>query len=235
MLTKLVTLARGKVALAVLGVVLVGGGSAAIAFAATHSAHAGQNSSSAANDDNGKSADANHGHTVSLEGVLKAYNAGAHSISVLNTGATAAASVAVNADTRVNGEHASALADLANNIGHKVEVSGTMQSNGSVLAWKVTVQGADSDQGDGSASDDHSGQNTQHEAEGKIASVGSGSFVVTLGNGTKMTVVVNSATKFGGTTHAFAGLKQGLSVNVRGTLQSNGSLLATEIDGEGDH
>ena len=38
MLTKLTTLARGKVALAVLGVVLVGGGGAAVAFAATHSA-----------------------------------------------------------------------------------------------------------------------------------------------------------------------------------------------------
>ena len=233
MLTKLIALTRGKVALAVLGVVLVGGGSAAVAFAATHSSSAGQNSSSAANDNNGKSADTNHGHTVSLEGVLKAYNAGAHAISVLKTGATAATSVAVNADTRVNGEHASSLADLANNIGHKVEVSATKQSNGSLLAWKVTVQGTD-DQG-GSASDDHSGQNTQHEAEGKISSVGSGSFVLTLGNGTKMTVVVNSATKFGGTTHAFAGLKQGVRVNVRGTPQSNGSLLATEIDGEGDH
>ncbi len=235
MLTKLIALTRGKVALAVLGVVLVGGGSAAVAFAATHSARPGQDSSSASNDNNGKSADTNHGHTVSLEGVLKAYNAGAHAISVLKTGATAATSVAVNADTRVNGEHASSLADLANNIGHKVEVSATKQSNGSLLAWKVTVQGADSDQGDGSASDDHSGQNTQHEAEGMIASVGSGSFVLTLGNGTKMTVVVNSATKFGGTTHGFSDLKQGVRVNVRGTPQSNGSLLATEIDGEGDH
>jgi uncharacterized protein DUF5666 len=235
MLTKLITLARGKVALAVLGVVLVGGGGAAIAFAATHSAHAGQDSSSAPNDNNGKSADTNHGHTVSLEGVLKAYNAGAHSISVLEAGAKAATSVTVNASTRVNGEHASSLADLAKNIGHKVEVSATKQSDGSLLASKVTVQGADSDEVDGSASDDHSGQNSQHEAEGKIASVGSGSFVLTLGNGTKMTVVVNSATKFGGTIHAFAGLKQGLPVNVRGTPQSNGSLLATEIDGEGDH
>lgn len=235
MLTKLTTLARGKVALAVLGVVLVGGGGTAVAFAATHSARPGQNSSSASNDNNGKSADTNHGHTVSLEGVLKAYNAGAHSISVLKAGATAATSVDVNADTRVNGEHASALADLAKNIGHKVEVSATKQSNGSLLAWKVTVQGADSDEGGDGASDGHDGQNTQRDAEGKIASVGSGSFVLTLGDGTKMTVVVNSATKFGGTTHAFAGLKQGLRVNVRGTLQSNGSLLATEIDGEGDY
>ncbi|HZC77568.1 MAG TPA: hypothetical protein VE258_07445, partial [Ktedonobacterales bacterium] len=131
MLTRFITLARGKVALAVLGIVLVGGGSAAVAFAATHSARPGQNSSSASNDNNGKSADTNHGHTVSLEGVLKAYNAGAHTISVLKTGATAATSVAVNADTRINGVHASSLADLANNIGHKVEVSATKQSNGS--------------------------------------------------------------------------------------------------------
>jgi hypothetical protein len=232
MLTKLITLARGKVALAVLGVVLVGGGSAAVAFAATHSAPSGQHSSSASNDNNGKSADTNHGHTISLEGVLKAYNAGAHTISVLKTGATAATSVTVNAATRVNGEHASSLADLAKNIGHKVEVSATKQSNGSLLAWKVTVQGTD-DQG-GSASDDHSGQNTQHQADGKITSLSSGSFVITLGNGTKLTVVVNSATKFGGTVHGFAGLKQGLRVNVRGTLQSNGSLLATEIDVEGN-
>src|SRR5260221_4921984 len=204
MLTKLIALTRGKAALAVLGVILVGGGSAAVAFAATHSARASQRSSTTANDDNGKSADANHGHTVSLEGVLKAYNAGAHAISVLKTGATAATSVAVNADTRVNGEHASSLADLAKNIGHKVEVSATKQSNGSLLAWKVTVQGADSDQGDGSASNDHSGTNAQHDSEGKISSVGSRALVLTLGHGTKMTVVVNSATKFGGTTHGFS-------------------------------
>src|SRR5260370_12723774 len=191
MLTKLITLAQGKAALAVLGVVLVGGGSAAVALAATHSALPGQNSSSASQDNNGKSADTNHGHTVSLEGVLKAYDAGAHAISVLKAGATAATSVAVNADTRVNGEHASSLADLAKNIGHKVEVSATTQTNGSLLAWKVTVQGADSDEGDGGASDDHSGQHPQHEAEGKIASVGNGSVVLTPGNGTKMTVVVN--------------------------------------------
>jgi hypothetical protein len=235
MLTKLIAFAQGKAALAVLGVVLVGGGSTAVALAAMHSALPGQRASSASQDNNGKSADTNHGHTVSLEGVLKVYDAGAHAISVLKAGAAAATSVAVNADTRVNGEHASSLADLAKNIGHKVEVSATKQSNGSLLAWKITVQGADSDQGSGSASDGHTGQNTQHEADGKISSIGSGSFVLTLGNGTKMTVVVNSATKFGGITHAFAGLKQGLRVNVRGTLQSNGSLLATEIDGEGDH
>src|SRR5947209_16356485 len=107
MLTKLIALVRGKVALAVLGVVLVGGGSAAVALAAMHSARPGQqHTSTASNDQNGKSADTNHGHTVSLEGVLKTYDAGGHAISVRSAGAASSTSVAVNADTRVNGEHA---------------------------------------------------------------------------------------------------------------------------------
>jgi hypothetical protein len=52
--------------------------------------------------------------------------------------------ITVNTTTTVNGEHASALADLANAIGHKVQVQADKQGN-SWVASKVTLEGAAGD------------------------------------------------------------------------------------------
>ena len=142
MLAKVLTVVKSKAALAVLGVALVGGGTVA-AFAATgHQVpFTGNHADAAAKPDTAHNAHNKHGHTVSIEGVLKSYNAGA--ISVQSKDGTST-TITVNADTRINGDHVSALGDLAKNIGNKVEVQAEKQSNGKLVAWKVTVAGADS-------------------------------------------------------------------------------------------
>ena len=54
--------------------------------------------------------------------------------------------IAVDANTRVNGEHASTLADLAKATGHKVEVQARKRSGNTPQATKVTVQGKEDEQ-----------------------------------------------------------------------------------------
>lgn len=164
--SKLLTLAHGKVLAAVAGAVLLVGGGTVAAFAATHT-HGGLGSllaPSAPAGPHGHSTPeaGDHGdqHEIGIEGVLKSYTAGTSggTITVLAEGQTTATTITVNAQTRVNGEHASSLTDLTAAVGHKVQVQATKQSDGTLLAWKVTVQGADPGahgKGKGHAGDTH--------------------------------------------------------------------------------
>jgi hypothetical protein len=146
MLGKALLVVKSKAALAILGVLVVGGAGTAVAVTATggnipvlsalvgNAAHAASKTPKAGNHAS------SHAHTVSLEGVLKGYNATANTISVLGNGAASATTIDVNSSTEVNGEHATALADLKKAIGHKVQVQATKQSGGTLLAWKITVE-----------------------------------------------------------------------------------------------
>lgn len=257
MLSKVLAVVKTKAALAVLGVALVGGGGTAAYAATGHQLPLiGTHASATEKPDATHEAD-NHAHTVSIEGVLKAYNAGAATISVQTEGSKPDATekpestdtpkstktpetlttmtITVNAKTRVNGDQATTLADLAKNIGHKVQVQADKQSDGSLVAWKVTLQGADgqtgSTNGDGKGNGDTSGQS--HNVQGKIASVGAGSFVVKLADGSTKTVTVNAQTQFKGGAHSLTDLKANEKVSVQGTTQSDGSFLATSIEVEG--
>jgi hypothetical protein len=231
MLTKVVALLHSKLAVAVIGAVLVGGTGTAVALAATSGHLPLTQATSESHDGATKTPDShdndNHAHSVSIEGVLKAYDAGGKTIGVLANGGKSPTIVAVDANTKVNGEQASSLADLSKNLGHGVEVQADKQSNGSLLAWKITVQGAeDTGNGDDNGGDAHQGQQF---AFGVIASVGSGSFVVTVGNGKTRTVTVNGSTQFMGSAHSLADLKKGMHVAAVGTMQSDGSLLASRV------
>jgi len=158
MLSKVLSVVKSKAALVVLGTALVGGGTAAVAAAMSHQnsltgAHAG----ATVKTDATREADGNHAHTVSIEGVLKGYNAGAGTISVQVKHGKSTTTVLVNAKTRINGEHVSSLADLAKNIGHKVEVQADNQGNGTLVAWEVTVEdaaGGSSNKGHGDSDND---------------------------------------------------------------------------------
>lgn len=160
MLSKVLTVVKSKAALVALGVVLVGGGAVA-AYAATNQqnastgTHANATGKSNATGKPGTTHDASgkHDHTVSIEGVLKSYNAGAGTISVQSQDGESATTVVVNAETRINGDAASALADLAKTIGHRVQVKADKQDNGTLVAWKVTVQGTTAD-ASGDSNDD---------------------------------------------------------------------------------
>jgi hypothetical protein len=152
MLSKLAALVQSKVVLAALAVVLVAGGGAAVVVAANnHSSTSGDHSAASTHTPKASHAGADHGHTVSLEGTLKGYDSGASTISVLGKDAKTATTICVNSKTAVDGAHASKLSDLKAAVGHKVQVQATKQSSGScsLVAWKVTVAGADGVHGDG--------------------------------------------------------------------------------------
>jgi hypothetical protein len=235
MVSKALLVVKSKVALAVLGVVLVGGGGTAVAVAATGghvpvlSALAGHSTTKTA--DSGSDA-ASHAHTISLEGVLKSYDATAHTISVLGNGDTSATTIGVDSKTEVNGEQASVLADLTKSVGHKVQVQATKQSDGTLLAWKITVEGATGSQGQeqGSGQGSGQGQGQQTELQGTVASVGATSFVINLPGGGTKTVSVSKATMFAGRAHRLSDLKVGDAVSVHGSAQSDGTVAAASVE-----
>lgn len=218
MLSKVAALVKSKVALAALGVVLAGTGGTAALAATGHLPTLPSQSNATQNADGNND---NHGHTVSIEGTLKAYNAGAKTISVQEADAKSPTTIGVNSDTRVNGDQATKLSDLTANIGHKVQVQATKQSNGSLVAWKITVTGA---------TDDHSqGSGNSREVVGTISSVNANGFVVKTAQGDSVVVDINTKTAFAGMATALAKVKTGMRVEVHGTMQSNGSILADSV------
>lgn len=234
MTSKLLTLVHSKIALAVIGVLLVGGSGAAVA-AATHGQLNLANSSAAqathtpdSGDDSG-----DHAHTIAIEGKLMAYDANGQTISVQTKDSKSPTTIKVDKNTRVNGEHASKLDDLtaAAKNGANVQVQATKQNDGSLLAWKITVQGNDSGDNGG----DNGGQAGQHAAiVGTVVTVGTNSFTVKLPDGTTKTVTVSSSTEFEGAAHHLSDLKAGMHVAVQGTNQSDGTIAAAQVEAEGE-
>lgn len=102
------------------------------------------------------------GHVVAVLGVLLAYDPAGDTVTVQAGDAGAPTTIAVNDSTRVNGEHANALADLANNLQHGVEISASRQADGSLLALKITVQGNEGSAGGATRGGDsnHGGSST---------------------------------------------------------------------------
>src|SRR5215469_3149447 len=228
MLSKLATLVQSKVALAAVGAVLVAGaGTAAAMVASSHSSTSGDHAATSTHTSQGSDNGADHGHTVSIEGVLKGYDGGAGTISVVEQHDKTATTVCVNSKTEVNGAHASKLSDLSAAVGHKVQVQATKESSGScsLLAWKVTVEGAD-----GASGGSDNGQKT---VDGAVTSVGSASFVIKLSDGTSETVTVSAQTRFSGRASKLADLKAGEKVVVHGTDQSSGVFAAASVEVSG--
>lgn len=239
MLTKVAALIQSKVALAALGVVLVGGSGTAVAVAVNNN-HASSTQSSASSSSDNAHATASqtpnsHAHTVSVVGFLKAYDASAQTISVLPDRATTPTTIAVDANTTVNGANATSLSDLTANVGHKVEVSATKASSGSLLAWKITVTGDTQSGANGKgsgSSNGNQGQGQQRAVTGTITSIGANSFVVTLKDGTTQTVTITATTRFTGSAQSFSALTSKMRVTVQGTEQS-GAFVATSVVTEG--
>jgi hypothetical protein len=229
MLSKLSLLVKSKVALAAIGAVLVaGGGSAAVAAATGHLSVGGLPNAASTHTPDATEAAGAHAHTVAIEGTLKGFDSGAGTISVLGINDTTATTICVDSKTEVNGEHATKLSDLTAAVGHKVQVQATKPSSGScaLLAWKVTVEGADGTQGTGGSG--QSGGHAHKTIDGAVTSVGSSSFVIKLSDGTTETVTVSAQTRFAGRAHSLAGLKVGDTVEVEGTDQG-GVLPATTV------
>lgn len=221
-MSKLLALIHGKAAAVVLGAVVLGGGGAAVAVVASQS-HVSSAQGARTGDGNESTATADAKNNVSIVGVLKAYDASGKTISVLADGASSPTTISVDANTKVNGDHAQALSDLTNAIGSGVQVQAKKQSDGSLLAWKVTVQG-NSGHGQGTPT-------AHRDINGVVTQIGANSFVVTLSDGSTITVNVSSATQYVGEIHGFSDLKAKMTVNVKGDTQSDGSVTATLITG----
>lgn len=229
MLTRLLALVHSKIALATLGVLLVAGSGAAVA-AATHSqSPTVQASSTTSHTPDASDGKGDHAHSVALEGKLTAYSASSHTIAVQAKDSGKATTVNVDANTRVDGEHANSLKDLTGAIGHDVQVQATKQSNGSLLAWKITVQGIDAKHGSDDGEDGTGDDGQQHAVAGTITAVSASSFTVKLANNSSVTVTASASTQFDGTVHSFRDLKMGMHVSVQGLMQSNGDFAATRI------
>jgi hypothetical protein len=125
--------------------------------------------------------------------------------------------IIVNGGTRIlDGKNMTlALSDIK--MGDSVDVEGTAQPDGSILASKIKLD-----------ADSHGGTGQQVEFHGKVTSVGAGQLVVA-----GKTVLVDTSTRILGgknKTLALADIKMGDSVDVEGSLQSNGSILASKIE-----
>lgn len=241
MLDKVALLLKGKAALAVVGLIVAGGGGTAVAVAAqTHTgpfANTHTSSTSAGAAHNSGSSNNSHAHTVAIEGVLHAYDAGAGTISVLEHGKTSTTTISVNDQTTVNGDQAKSLADLAKNLDHDVQVQADKQNDGTLLAWKVTVGGpanpnAGNGSGNGGDNQGNGGQSTdQRPLVGVVSSIdiSTSSFVLTEADGTNVTVTVSGTTEFQGSAHTLADLKAHMHVTVKGSKQTDGTIAATSL------
>jgi hypothetical protein len=138
MLSKIAAVAHSKVALAVLGAVLVGGGGGAVAMAATtgHLSTLGVNAAM-----NSSSASSNsHAHTTSVEGLLTACSATTTPATIsVKDGSGKSWTFVVSATTKINGD------------------THTDASHGASSASNTTGAGASSAKGDNST---HAGDNT---------------------------------------------------------------------------
>lgn len=103
------------------------------------------------------------------------------------------------------------------------------------------ANGGSHDDGNSQSDKHDDDQNGGHEADGIISSIdaGNSSFVLKSEHDKTVTVVAGSQTAFAGTVHSFGDLKVGMSVEVKGNAQSDGTLAATGIYGDdesaGDH
>jgi small nuclear ribonucleoprotein (snRNP)-like protein len=128
--------------------------------------------------------------------------------------------VITNAQTAFEGTLHS-FDDLA--TGQRVEVKGAVQADNSILASSV--------EGENEANVEDEGE---VEGTGSVLAVGSASFVMQLG-ARQVTVIVSSSTEFDGGLHGIADLKVGMLVEMKGQLQSNGSITASRVHGEDGH
>lgn len=232
MLKQLALLVQNKIALAAIGTALVAGGGAAT-VAVVHNNAADQSQAAHATATAESSANAgSHAHTIAVEGTITLVT-GDTSIKVKPRDGSAEETILVNKDTKVNGDRASSLSDLK--IGQHVQVQATKQSDDSLLAWKITVQGTpEGTPGSGNGSGNGS-QNAQ-AVHGTVVSVdvSGSSFVLKLDDGSTVTVTVNASTTFDGRAHKLADLAKGMGVAVQGTTQSDGSILAGHVSAAGD-
>jgi len=155
-----------------------------------------------------------------VEGRLTSVNAAARTFVVRGV------TVSVPAGTPVHhGDTAVALTALV--VGERVHVHGTMTAPNAVTATDVEVQNEHADPGDGDGRGDDGHDGAEAEIEGTLSGLTGACPAVTF-MVSSTTVVTNASTKYEDTTCAtLAGAGR---VEVKGTKQSNGSVLAAKVE-----
>lgn len=157
------------------------------------------------------------------------------SISVQTPGSKKAVKILVNAQTRVTGK-AHTLAQLAKYRGHRVQVQAD-KTGTTLTAWKVTVEGMGTGgtptpaTGTGTTGGQNGTGGQQQEVIGTVTSVSvrAASFLVRVSDATFVRVFVTSTTQFSGPVMTLSALRIGTHVVVNGTMQANGTLIATSV------
>ena len=151
-----------------------------------------------------------------IEGLVQAIDAGAGELTVLDQ-RLGAVTILTDGSTLVRRGDASVPLDQVQ-VGQRVHVKAMEQEDGTYLATEILLQG---DRVGGSRS-----------FSGNVVSIDAGdrSFVV-ASNGTNITVETNASTRFHrrGGPAGFSDVANGSAVEVRGTLQTDGSVLATKV------
>ncbi len=152
-----------------------------------------------------------------IEGLVQALDSGAGTLTVLDQ-RLGAVVVHTDADTVVrNGDTTIPLSQIQ--VGMRVHVKALRQNDGSLLATEVLLQN----------------QNVggMREVSGTVSSVdsGAGSFVVDAGGGTSVTIQTDSSTHYQkrGGPGSFSDVVAGATVDVKGVLRSDGTILARQI------
>jgi hypothetical protein len=164
-----------------------------------------------------RAVDTPRGHAgEEIEGLVQALDGGAGTLTVLDQ-RLGAVRVVTDADTLVRrGDATISLSDIQ--VGQRVHVKALAQDDGTYLATEVLLQ--------------NENIGGQREVSGSVTSVdaGTGSFVVDA-SGTSITVVTDSRTTYKrrGGPASFADVGAGASVEVKGILQSDGTILARQV------
>jgi hypothetical protein len=152
-----------------------------------------------------------------IEGLVQALDAGAGTLTVLDQ-RLGAVVVHTDGNTIVrNGDTTIPLSQIQ--VGMRVHVKALQQADGSLLATEVLLQN----------------QNVggMREISGTVSSVdsGAGSFVVDAGGGTSVTVQTDASTHYQkrGGSGSFSDVVMGATVDVKGVLRSDGTILARQI------
>jgi hypothetical protein len=151
-----------------------------------------------------------------IEGLVQAIDAGAGELTVLDQ-RLGAVTVLTDGATLVRRGNTTIPLDQIE-VGNRVHVKALEQEDGTFLATQILLQG------------DHVGGSRSFS--GNVVSIDAGdqSFVVRA-NATDITVETNGSTRFHrrGGQASFSDITVGSGVEVRGTLQGDGSVLATKV------
>jgi hypothetical protein len=230
MLTKVALMLHGKLmAVAVAGVLVIGGGTAVAVAAATgalptfHGANVAQASSMKTPGDDG--------HENEIHGVASDIATASFTLTPVK-----GQPLTVTVSTHTVLHNLKNLTDLKD--GDQVEVKGALMSNGTFAASDIEASHGDGDGvDDGGAGSDQGAE----DVHGTVVSVGSDSFVITVvggddgdssaaQGGAHLTVTVTPATKFNNLS-GLGALKIGDTVTVSGAVQGSDRLVATAVEG----